>query len=58
MANEFSIKITTDSSGNPVSLDNIPIEAAQALTIFLKSLADVAGLHKDKGGVKISLKKA
>lgn len=56
MANQFSIKITRGSDGKEVSLENMTIEAADALTVFIESLADVAKLHKDNSDIRLSLK--
>ena len=56
MANELFFKITTDSRGNRVSLDNIPIEAADALTLFLESLSELAKAQDNTDEFRISLR--
>lgn len=56
MANEFIIKINTDSKGHEVSLDNMPIEAADALKVFIDTLTGVAKLQKDNSDITFSLK--
>lgn len=55
MTNEFIIKIHKDSKGNELSLDNITIEAADALKVFLESLTDFAKLYASSN-IKLSLK--
>jgi hypothetical protein len=56
MNNEFIIKINKDSKGNKLSLDNINIEAASALKIFIESLTELAKQYKDVSDIKLSLK--
>lgn len=55
MVNEFIIKIHKDSKGNELSLDNITIEAADALKIFIESLTDFAKLYAISD-IKLSIK--
>lgn len=54
MSNEFKIKIVSDSSGNPVSLTNIPLDAADALKVFLESLTEFAKSYENDD-IKLSL---
>lgn len=56
MNNEFIIKINSDSHGNQLSLDNITIEAADALMIMIESLTNIAKLYDENPDIKISLK--
>lgn len=56
MANEFVIKINRDSNGNTVSLNDMTIEAADALKVFIESLSEVAKLHRDNSEIRLSLK--
>jgi len=56
MANEFIIKIDTDSKGQQVSLENIPIEAAEALKVFIDTLTGVAKLQKNSSDITLSLR--
>jgi hypothetical protein len=56
MANELFLRIRTDSRGNPVSLDNIPVEAIDVLTVFLESLSEIAKAQPNKDEVKFSLR--
>lgn len=55
MENEFRIKINSDSQGNKVSLDNITIEAAEALKIFIDLLTELAKSYENYSHFKISL---
>ncbi|HXT82733.1 MAG TPA: hypothetical protein VN704_00035 [Verrucomicrobiae bacterium] len=55
MLNEFVIKINNDGNGNDLSLTNIPIEAIDALNIFLVSLKDFASQYK-KENVRFAIK--
>jgi hypothetical protein len=57
MNNSFIIKINKDSKGNDLSLKNMPIEAAEALTVFIKNLSDIAKFKNslDTQDIKISL---
>lgn len=54
MSNEFKIKILSDSSGNPVSLATIPLDAADALRVFFESLTEFAKSY-DNDEIKLSL---
>ncbi|MBO6184155.1 MAG: hypothetical protein J6O88_05590 [Chryseobacterium sp.] len=54
MSNEFKIKIVSDSSGNPVSLTNIPLDAADALKVFFQSLTEFAKSYNNDD-IKLSL---
>jgi len=56
MANELVLKISADSQGNAVNLNSIPIEAADALAVFLNSLKELAKLHDNPTEVKLSLR--
>ncbi len=56
MPNEFIIKINKDSQGNELSLENMPIEAAESLKIFIESLTEFAKMHGHGSDVKLSLK--
>lgn len=56
MSNEFIIKINRDSQGNELSLENIPIEAAESLKIFIDSLTQFAKMHGNGSDIKLSLK--
>lgn len=48
MANEFIIKINKDSKGNNLSLENMPLEAVEALTIFLNSLKELGSMENNQ----------
>lgn len=54
MENELKIKILSNSNGEKVSLDNISIDAADALKVFIESLSDFAKNY-DTSGIKLSL---
>ncbi|MGC6532078.1 MAG: hypothetical protein ACON34_03660 [Flavobacteriales bacterium] len=56
MANEFSISINKDSQGNDVSLSSMPIEAAEALNVFMSSLTEFAKLVGSGADVNLSLR--
>lgn len=56
MENELKIKILSNSNGEKVSLDNISIDAADALKIFIESLSDFAKSYNDNSDVKLSMK--
>lgn len=56
MANELVLKIRTDSRGNPVGLDNMPIEAVDVLTVFLEALSDLAKQQQNPAGITVSLR--
>lgn len=56
MQNELIIKILKDSKGNPVSLDNISVDSADALKIFIESFSEYARLNGDVSDIKISLR--
>jgi hypothetical protein len=53
--NRFVLTIKKDSKGNPVSLQNMPIEAAEALKVFIESLAELARLEGDDTDVRLSI---
>lgn len=55
MSNEFKIKILTDSSGNEVALNSIPIDAAAALSVFIESLTAFAKSYDDGTDIKLAL---
>lgn len=55
MANEFIIKINKDKNGNELSLENMPLDAVDAITVFLTSLKDFGSLHNNQD-IKFSLK--
>jgi hypothetical protein len=54
--NEFIIKINKDKNGQEVSLDNISIDAADALNVFISSLTEFAKSEKNLTDINISLK--
>lgn len=56
MENELKIKILSNSNGEKVSLNNISIDAADALKIFIESLSDFAKSYNDNSDVKLSMK--
>lgn len=56
MKNELTIKINKDKNGQEVSLDNISIDAADALKVFISSLSDFAKTEPNFSDFKISLK--
>ena len=56
MANELVLKINTDSRGNPVSLDSIPVEAADVLSVFLDALAEIANEQPNKEELRFSFR--
>jgi hypothetical protein len=56
MENELKIRIVNDSKGNKLNLENITIEAAESLKIFLDSLAGLANTYGNSSEFKISLK--
>ncbi len=56
MTNKFTIKINKDSKGNQLSLDNITLEAAEALKLFIESLSSIANTYQNKNDFKISIK--
>lgn len=55
MSNELRIEIITDSDGNHVSLDNIPIEAAESLQVFIHSLTELAKTFDERSNVRLKL---
>lgn len=55
MNNEFTIKIISDSSGNEQSLNNISIEAADSLKVFIESLTRLAQTYDNYDNVKLVL---
>lgn len=55
MSNKLKIKIITDSQGNDLDLNNITIEAADALKVFIDSLTDFAKTYEDTTNVKLKL---
>ena len=56
MNNEFTIKIISDSSGNEQSLNNISIEAADSLKVFIESLTRLAQTYDNYDNVEIRIK--
>jgi hypothetical protein len=56
MPNKFIIKINKDSQGNELSLESMPIEAAESLKIFIDSLTQFAKMHEHESDVRLSLK--
>ncbi len=56
MNNELIIKINKDKNGQEVSLDNISIDAADALKVFIGSLSDFAKTEPNFSEFKITLK--
>ncbi|MCI3937071.1 hypothetical protein MQX03_07655 [Chryseobacterium aahli] len=56
MENELKIKILSNSNGEKVSLDNITIDAADALKVFIESLSDFAKSYNYNSDVKLSIK--
>lgn len=55
MNNRIEFKITSDSQGQEVRMDDMPIEVASALNVFMGSLTEIAVLQHDSSQVKISL---
>ncbi|MDV3776951.1 hypothetical protein CMU25_09410 [Elizabethkingia anophelis] len=55
MNNEFKIKIISNSEGNSVDLNNISLDAADALKVFIESLTGFAKSY-DTEDVTLSLK--
>ncbi|MGV2452931.1 UNVERIFIED_CONTAM: hypothetical protein POZ17_22200 [Ralstonia mannitolilytica] len=56
MENELKIKILSNSSGEKVSLNNISIDAADALKVFIESLSDFAKSYTDTSDLRLSMK--
>ncbi len=56
MTNKFTVKINKDSKGNPLSLDNITLEAAEALKLFIESLSRIGNSYQNRDDFKISIK--
>lgn len=56
MENELKIKILSNSTGEKVSLDNITIDAADALKIFIESLSDFAKSYQNNSDIRLSMK--
>src|SRR5690606_28419169 len=55
MSNELRIEIIQDSNGEHVSLDNIPLDAAESLQIFIESLTKLAKTFPDSSDIKLKL---
>lgn len=49
--------IEKDSNGNSISLDNMPIEAAQSMIVFLEALTQIANLQLVSSDFKIGVSK-
>jgi hypothetical protein len=56
MENRIEFIISKDSQGRDVSLENMPLEAARALKIFLDALTEVANLQTDSSEITLSIK--
>lgn len=52
---KLEFKIITDSNGKKIELDNLTVEAAQALMVFVESLTKIAEQSSNPEKVKISV---
>ena len=52
---KLEFKIITDSNGKKIELDNLTVEAAQALMVFVESLTKIAEQSSNPQQVKISV---
>lgn len=55
MNNEFIITIDKDSQGNDLSLNNITVDAAESLKVFIESLTEIAKSYNNPE-IKLALK--